>query len=166
MGESSDSHGRVVSFENTIVIMTSNSGTSYKGKSLVLVKTIILNLKKESDNHLKETFRPEFLNRVDETVVFKNLCREDLTKIIHLMVDQFVQEIKEKNISLEVTDDAVNRILEFEYDEKFGARPLRRGVQKYIEDILSEKYIQKELLDGDTVSVDYKEDKFVYKIKH
>lgn len=165
-GRLSDSHGRVVSFENTIVIMTSNSGTSYKGKSFGFGEDDYSKLEEGVRQSLKETFRPEFLNRVDETVVFKNLCREDLTKIIHLMVDQFVQEIKEKNISLEVTDDAVNRILEFEYDEKFGARPLRRGVQKYIEDILSEKYIQKELLDGDTVSVDYKEDKFVYKIKH
>ena len=113
---------------------------------------------------LKEIFRPEFLNRVDETVVFHSLGRDDLTRIIHLMVGQFIEEIKEKNIKLEVTDDAVNRILESEYDEKFGARPLRRGVQKYIEDVLSEKYIQRELKDGNTVKVDYKDGEFSYKI--
>ena len=80
------------------------------------------------------------------------------------MVGQFVDEIKEKHIVLEVTDEAINRILETEYDEKFGARPLRRGVQKYIEDILSEKYIQRELKDGNSVKVDFIDGEFTYKI--
>ncbi|MBN1623252.1 MAG: ATP-dependent Clp protease ATP-binding subunit [Clostridia bacterium] len=163
-GRLSDSHGRVVSFENTIVIMTSNSGTSYKGKSFGFGEDDYSKLEEGVTQSLKEIFRPEFLNRVDETVVFHSLGRDDLTKIIHLMVNQFVEEIKEKHITLEVTDDAVNMILDMEYDEKFGARPLRRGVQKYIEDVLSEKYIQRELKDGNSVKVDYIDGQFTYKI--
>jgi ATP-dependent Clp protease ATP-binding subunit ClpE len=163
-GRLSDSHGRVVSFENTIVIMTSNSGTSYKGKSFGFGEDDYSKLEEGVTQSLKEIFRPEFLNRVDETVVFQSLGRDDLTKIIHLMVNQFVEEIKEKHITLDVTDDAVNMILDIEYDEKFGARPLRRGVQKYIEDVLSEKYIQRELKDGNSVKVDYVDGQFTYKI--
>ena len=113
---------------------------------------------------MKETFRPEFLNRVDETVVFTSLNRQDLTKIIHLMVSQFVDEIKEKQITLNVDDEAIGYILDIEYDEKFGARPLRRGVQKYIEDILSEKYIKGELKDGQTVNVTKGEDRLEFEI--
>ncbi len=164
-GRLTDSHGRVVSFENTIVIMTSNSGTSYKGQSLGFGEDDYSKLEEGVRQSLKETFRPEFLNRVDETVVFTRLSREDLTKIIHLMVGQFVEEIKEKNITLNVSDSAIEFILDIEYDEKFGARPLRRGVQKHIEDILSEKYIKSELKDGETVDIDLLEGKLIYKIK-
>jgi len=161
-GRLTDSHGRVVNFENTIVIMTSNSGTSYKGRSFGFGEDDYSKLEEGVRQSLKETFRPEFLNRVDETVVFQSLNRKDLMEIIHLMVNQFIEEIKEKKISLEVSEEAVKKILELEYDVKFGARPLRRGVQKYIEDVLSEKYIQGELKDGDSVKVDYIDGKFIY----
>jgi len=161
-GRLTDSHGRVVNFENTIVIMTSNSGTSYKGRSFGFGEDDYSKLEEGVRQSLKETFRPEFLNRVDETVVFQSLSRKDLMEIIHLMVNQFIEEINEKKISLEVSEEAVKKILELEYDVKFGARPLRRGVQKYIEDVLSEKYIQGELKDGDSVKVDYIDGKFIY----
>ena len=163
-GRLSDSHGRVVSFENTIVIMTSNSGTSYKGKSFGFGEDDYSKLEEGVSQSLKEIFRPEFLNRVDETVVFHSLGHDDLKEIIHLMVGQFVEEIKEKHITLNVSDAAVDRILETEYDEKFGARPLRRGVQRYKKDVLSDKYIPKELMDGDTVNVDFNDGDFKYEI--
>lgn len=163
-GRLTDSHGRVVSFENTIVIMTSNSGTSYKGRGFGFGEDSYSKLNEGVRESLKETFRPEFLNRVDETVVFTNLDREDLKKIIHLMVNQFVEEINEKNITLNVSDEAVEYILDSEYDEKFGARPLRRGVQKFIEDVLSEKYIKGELADGESVLVSKGPDGLEYTI--
>ncbi|MFO7610875.1 MAG: ATP-dependent Clp protease ATP-binding subunit, partial [Clostridia bacterium] len=163
-GRLTDSHGRVVSFENSIVIMTSNSGTSYKGRSFGFGEDDYSKLEEGVMQSLKETFRPEFLNRVDETVVFTSLNRKDLMEIIHLMIGQFVDEIKEKNISLEVSESAIEFILDSEYDEKFGARPLRRGVQKFIEDVLSEKYIRNELKDGDRIRVDHDSEGFVYTV--
>ncbi len=164
-GRLTDSHGRVVSFENTIVILTSNSGTSFKGRSFGFGEDNYTKLEESVRQSLKETFRPEFLNRVDEVVVFSSFTREDLIDIIHLMVNEFVDEIKEKEITLDVKDDAIEFILEAEYDEKFGARPLRRGVQKYIEDVLSEKYIKGELKDGETVEITLGEDGLEYNIK-
>jgi len=98
-------------------------------------------------------------------VVFNSFSRQDLIDIIHLMVSEFVDEIKEKNITLNVSEDAINFILDAEFDEKFGARPLRRGVQKYIEDVLSEKYIRGELKDGETVEISKGEKRLEYKVK-
>ncbi len=164
-GRLTDSHGRVVSFENAIVIMTSNSGTSFKGRSFGFGEDNYTKLEEGVRQSLKETFRPEFLNRVDEVVVFSSFTREDLIDIIHLMVLEFVEEIKEKEITLDVKEDAIGFILEAEYDEKFGARPLRRGVQKYIEDVLSEKYIKGELKDGETVEITLGKDGLEYSIK-
>jgi len=164
-GRLTDSHGRVVSFENTIVILTSNSGTSFKGKSFGFGEDDYSKLEEGVRQSLKETFRPEFLNRVDEVVVFNSFTRQDLIDIIHLMVSEFVTEIKEKNITLNVSDEAINFILDVEFDEKFGARPLRRGVQKHIEDVLSEKYIRGELKDGETVEITKGEKGLEYKVK-
>ncbi|MDX1357513.1 MAG: AAA family ATPase, partial [Clostridia bacterium] len=164
-GRLTDSHGRVVSFDNTIVIMTSNSGTSFKGRSFGFGENDYSKLEEGVRQSLKETFRPEFLNRVDEVVVFNSFTRQDLVDIIHLMVSEFVAEISEKNITLNVTEEAIEYILDLEYDEKFGARPLRRGVQKYIEDVLSEKYIRGELKDGETVEITKNEIGLVYSVK-
>ncbi|MCD6321601.1 MAG: AAA family ATPase [Clostridiales bacterium] len=164
-GRLTDSHGRVVSFENTIVILTSNSGTSFKGRNFGFGEDNYTKLEEGVRQSLKETFRPEFLNRVDEVVVFSSFTRENLIDIIHLMVSEFVDEIKEKNITLDVNEEAIVFILEKEYDEKFGARPLRRGVQKYIEDVLSEKYIKGELKDGETVEITLGKDGLEYNIK-
>ncbi len=164
-GRLTDSHGRVVSFDNTIVIMTSNSGTSFKGRSFGFGEDDYSKLEEGVRQSLKETFRPEFLNRVDEVVVFNSFSRQDLIDIINLMVSEFVAEIKEKNITLEVTEEAIEFILDAEFDEKFGARPLRRGVQRYIEDVLSEMYIKGELKDGETIVIGLKDKILRYDIK-
>ncbi len=161
-GRLTDSQGRVVNFENTIIIMTSNSGTSFKGNSFGFGEDDYDRAEERVRQSLKESFRPEFLNRLDETVVFSKLTRKDLTEIIHLMIDQFVSEITEKEIKLEVSDEAVRWIMESEYDEKFGARPLRRAVQRHVEDVLSEKYIRNELKDGDKVKIQLKDDRLEY----
>lgn len=164
-GRLTDSHGRVVSFENTIVILTSNSGTSFKGRSFGFGEDDYSKLEEGVRQSLKETFRPEFLNRVDEVVVFNSFTREDLIAIINLMISEFVGEIKEKGITLNVSEEAKLHILDLEYDEKFGARPLRRGVQRYIEDVLSEMYIKGELLDGQTVDVVRENETLAYKVR-
>lgn len=163
-GRLTDSHGRVVSFENTILIMTSNAGTSYKGRSFGFGENDYSKLEEGVRDALKETFRPEFLNRIDEVIVFTSLDRNNLLEILHLMVEQFKKELNEKNIKLTVGEKAYDFILSAEYDEKFGARPLRRGVQKYIEDELSEMYIKKELKDGDSISVTLFKNKLRFKI--
>ncbi len=165
-GRLTDSHGRVVGFENAIIVMTSNVGNSFKSYSFGFGEDDYNRIEDSIRDSLKETFRPEFLNRVDEVVVFTRLNDEELIKIINLMISQFKSELTEKNIDLEVTEDAVAALLKQNFDEKYGARPLRRGVQKTIEDVLSEMYIKRELLDFNKVTVDYVDDKFTYKIEN
>ncbi|MBN2853178.1 MAG: ATP-dependent Clp protease ATP-binding subunit [Clostridia bacterium] len=163
-GRLTDSHGRVVSFENAIIIMTSNAGNSFKSYSFGFGEDSYNKIEDTVRDALKETFRPEFLNRVDEVVVFTRLSDEELKQIIQLMITQFKEELKEKNISLTVSDNAISKILESEYDAKYGARPLRRGVQRLIEDVLSEMYIKRELKDDNSVYVDIADDKFIYQV--
>ncbi|MCK5812082.1 MAG: ATP-dependent Clp protease ATP-binding subunit [Clostridiales bacterium] len=165
-GRLTDSHGRVVGFENAIIVMTSNVGNSFKSYSFGFGEDDYNRIEDSIKDSLKETFRPEFLNRVDEVVVFTRLNDEELMKIINLMISQFKVELIEKNIDLEVTLNAIKALLKQNYDEKYGARPLRRGVQKTIEDVLSEMYIKRELRDFNKVIVDYIDDKFIYNIEN
>lgn len=164
-GRLTDSHGRVVGFENAIVVMTSNAGNSFKSYSFGFGEDDYNKIEDTIRSSLKETFRPEFLNRVDEVVVFTRLDDEELKEIINLMISQFKTELKEKNIELKVSKKAIAALLEKNFDPKYGARPLRRGVQKTIEDVLSEMYIKRELLDYNVVSVDYINSEFTYEIK-
>ncbi|HPB17893.1 MAG TPA: ATP-dependent Clp protease ATP-binding subunit, partial [Clostridia bacterium] len=138
-GRLTDSKGRVVQFENTIIIMTSNAGTSYKNNGFGYVhdKSDAVERVREA---LKEIFRPEFLNRVDDVVVFSSLNEQEILEIGKLMVDEYALDLKEKNILLKVSDEAMKYIIGDKYDDKYGARPLRRSIQTNIEDILSEMY--------------------------
>jgi ATP-dependent Clp protease ATP-binding subunit ClpE len=151
-GRLTDSKGRVVQFENTIIIMTSNAGTSYKNNGFGYVhdKSDAGERVREA---LKEIFRPEFLNRVDDVVVFTSLSEQEIFEIGKLMVDEYSLDLKEKNILLKVSDDAMKYIIGEKYDDKYGARPLRRSIQTNIEDILSEMYIKGELKDGMMVMI-------------
>ncbi|MPN40273.1 Negative regulator of genetic competence ClpC/MecB [bioreactor metagenome] len=141
-GRLTDSQGRTVNFENTVVIMTSNAGTSIKGNRIGFDNKEYEAMESKVKDALKQTFRPEFLNRVDDIVVFSELNKEELAQIVELMLKEVILEGKEKKISIEVTQELKNYILEKGYNTKYGARPLRRAIQKYVEDEISEAYLR------------------------
>jgi len=162
-GRLTDSRGRVVSFENTVIIMTSNAGTTLKANGIGFNKDGYAALEGRINEVLKETFRPEFLNRIDEIVVFTELSRDELNQIVDLMINEVAEEMKAKNLQLKVTDAAKDFLVDKGYDSKYGARPLRRTIQRYIEDELSELYLRGRLNEGSTVTVDCEDGKLVFK---
>ena len=161
-GRLTDSQGNTVSFENTIIIMTSNAGSNLNNNSIGFARQTV-DKNKILDN-LKQVFRPEFLNRVDEIVVFESLSKEQLIQIIDLMLKDTYSALNDKNITLTVTDSAKEFLLEKGTNLKFGARPLRRAIQRYLEDELSEKILRGELSDGNTVKVDVKDENLEFTI--
>ena len=162
-GKLTDSQGNSVSFSNTIIIMTSNAGSNLNNNSIGFGGQTA-NKNKVLDS-LKDIFRPEFLNRVDEIVAFDPLTKEQLLQIVDLMLQNTIKALKEKDIKIEVSDKAKNYLLEKGTDIKFGARPLRRAIQRYLEDELSEMILKGELLDGQTVNVDFANDKLKFEVK-
>ena len=150
-GRLTDSQGNTVSFENTIIIMTSNAGSNLNTNSIGFGITPA-NQSKMMDA-LKETFRPEFLNRVDEIVVFNQLTQPQLIKIIDLMLDDTRKSLEDKNISIAISNEAKKYILNKGTDIKYGARPLRRAIQRYLEDELSDMILRSELTAGKKVYV-------------
>lgn len=161
-GKLTDSQGNTVSFSNTIIIMTSNAGSNLNTNSIGFGKQTI-DKNKIIDN-LKQVFRPEFLNRIDEIVSFDPLTNEQLLEIVDLMLVDTIKALKDKDIKMEITKNAKNYILEKGTDIKFGARPLRRSIQRNIEDELSEMILKKELLDGQTVQIDLRNDELKFEI--
>jgi ATP-dependent Clp protease ATP-binding subunit ClpA len=160
-GRLTDSQGRTVYFENTVIIMTSNAGTNFKGNNIGFAQANYNALESKVREALKEFFRPEFLNRVDETVVFKPLTKDELIKIIDLMLKEVKEEVKERNITLEVSEEVKDFILKEGYDEKYGARPLRRAIQKYVEDEISEAYLHKRFHEGSHINIALKDGSIV-----
>ena len=155
-GKLTDAKGNTVNFKNTIIIMTSNAGSNLNNNSIGFGKTTVDNNK--ILDSLKQTFRPEFLNRVDEIITFDSLTKDDLLQIIDLLLKDTEKALKEKNLNLKVTDKAKEFILEKGTDLKYGARPLRRTIQKYIEDEIAEKLLRGEFIeDNHTICVDYKD---------
>ena len=162
-GKLTDSRGNTVSFSNTIIIMTSNAGSNSNINSIGFGKQSID--KNKIMDSLKELFRPEFLNRVDEIIQFDSLTKEQLLKIVDLMLENTRKALNEKDINMDITKKAKNYLLEKGTDIKFGARPLRRAIQRYIEDELSEMILRSQLLDGQTVKVDFENDKLKFEVK-
>ncbi len=162
-GKLTDSQGNTVSFSNTIIIMTSNAGSNSNINSIGFGKQSID--KNKIMDSLKELFRPEFLNRVDEIIQFDSLTKEQLLKIVDLMLKNTRKALNEKDINMDITKKAKNYLLEKGTDIKFGARPLRRAIQRYIEDELSEMILRSQLLDGQTVKVDFENDKLKFEVK-
>ena len=162
-GKLTDSQGNTVSFSNTIIIMTSNAGSNKNTNSIGFGKQTVD--KNKIIDSLKEVFRPEFLNRVDEIISFDPLNKEQLLKIVDLMLKDTIKALNEKDIKLTLSKEAKNYLLEKGTDIKFGARPLRRAIQRYVEDELSEMILKGELLDGQTVKVDFETDKLKFEIK-
>lgn len=158
-GRLTDSHGRTVSFENTIIIMTSNAGTHLKSNGIGFSNSGYSALESRVRDVIKDTFRPEFLNRIDEIIVFTELGTEELKKIVDLMLEEVYSEARDKDIRINVSDKVKEFILEKGYDVKFGARPLRRAIQNYIEDRLSEEYLKGTVKEGSLVGIDLDESK-------
>ena len=150
-GKLTDSQGNTVSFQNTIIIMTSNAGSNLNNNSIGFAKQSIDTNKIEEN--LKQYFRPEFLNRIDEIIVFDPLTQPELLQIVDLMLKDTKKSLSDKNISLEVSNEAKNFILEKGTNLKFGARPLRRAIQKYVEDEIAEKILRGEIHDGQNITV-------------
>ncbi|MGH7423203.1 MAG: AAA family ATPase, partial [Candidatus Methylomirabilales bacterium] len=158
-GHLTDSYGRQVDFKNTILIMTSNIGarqitmhapmgftTGGQEQSYAKMKETVL-------AELKKTFNPEFMNRIDEVIVFHPLAKEHMRKIVDLMLQRVQTQLDEKRITLMMSDDAKEFIIDKGYDPQFGARPLRRAIQRYVEDLLAEELLRGGLTAGSTVRV-------------
>ena len=163
-GKLTDSQGNTVSFENTIIIMTSNAGSNLNTNSIGFGNTSSVDSNKILDT-LKETFRPEFLNRIDEIVIFDSLNKDELLQIIDLMLEDTKKALQYKNINMTITKDAKLLLLNKGTDLKYGARPLRRAIQRYIEDELSEMILRKDLENGQTVEISCNNNEFNFKVK-
>ena len=151
-GRLTDSQGNTVSFENTIIIMTSNAGSNQNTNSIGF-GGMRMSQDKVMDS-LKETFRPEFLNRVDEIVIFEQLNSDQLLKIVDLMLDDTRKALADKDITMNISNEAQKFLLEKGTDIKYGARPLRRAIQRYLEDELSDMILRGTLQNGNTVTID------------
>ena len=162
-GKLTDSQGNTVSFANTVIIMTSNAGSNLNTNSIGFGKQTID--KGKIEDTLKSTFRPEFLNRIDEIVVFDSLTENELIQIVDLMLKDTQKALKEKDMNLIVSDTAKHFILEKGTNIKFGARPLRRAIQRYIEDEISEKILRGEFSNGQTINVDFIDDHLTFEAK-
>lgn len=161
-GKLTDSQGNTVSFENTVIIMTSNSGSNLNTNSIGFGKQTV-DSNKILDS-LRDTFRPEFLNRIDEIVVFNSLTKEELLQIVDLMLADTSKALADKNMSMEVSLSSKEYLLEKGTDLKYGARPLRRAIQRYVEDELSERILKQEIKNGDNIKIDCKNDELIFEI--
>ena len=163
-GHLTDNYGRVIDFKNTVLIMTSNLGAREisKGGSLGFhdgeEQTSYDLMQTKVRNEIERAFNPEFLNRVDETIVFHTLDRDEIGQIVHILMKEIEGRLAEEDLTLSLSEAATSFLVEKGYDEKFGARPLRRAIQRYLEDPLSEKILTAEFSRGDEIVVDVSED--------
>ena len=174
-GRLTDSHGRTVNFKNCVIIMTSNIGARLitDKKSLGFSKENDENqdqreyedTKKDVMTELRKTFRPEFINRIDEIIVFHKLTEEELNKIVDIMLEQIKSRIAERDIKLEIDKKAKELIIKKGTDIKYGARPLRRAIQSMIEDKLAEEILEGNLKSGDTAKITAKDEEIQIKVK-
>ena len=153
-GRIADSHGKIVNFENTIIVMTTNSGSEFSSNKTGFARDTEVTMKDNVDKSLKNFFRPEFLNRIDEVVVFKPLSKSELRQIIDLMLKDITDKISEKNATITVTDAAKDLILESGYDVKYGARPLKRAIRSMLEDQLARLSLNGKITDGAQIIAD------------
>ena len=167
-GRLTDSKGRVISFKNTVVIMTSNVGAgkvksiSRLGFNTPAEDAEYDKMKDNITEELKAQFKPEFLNRVDEIIIFHKLTREDGAKVCDLFLETLSKRLKNRDIELNVSDAAKQKLLDEGYDEVYGARPLKRVIQRRIEDALSEEILLNKVSTGQKVNVDVKDGAFVF----
>jgi ATP-dependent Clp protease ATP-binding subunit ClpC len=168
-GRLTDSQGRAVDFKNTILIMTSNLGARYiqKGTPLGFGKSqeglSYKDMKDKVMGEIKKTFRPEFLNRIDDVIVFQELSRDDIKRIVDLMFKRIVDQLKEQAIEIRLTEEAKDLLAKEGYEPAMGARPLRRAIQRLIEDPLSEGLLSGEFRPGDDIVVIAENEKIEFK---
>jgi ATP-dependent Clp protease ATP-binding subunit ClpC len=159
-GRLTDNYGRVIDFKNTVIIMTSNLGARgiTKGGALGFHQqdgeTAFESMRGRVKDEIERAFNPEFLNRVDDVIVFHALNREQISQIVHIMLKEVYGRLAEENLKLTLTQAALEFLVERGYDEKFGARPLRRAIQRFIEDPLSERILAREFPAGEEIEVD------------
>ena len=160
-GRITDSQGRCVDFKNTIIILTSNLGSEFLLSGIQEDGTIALDARQQAEQLLRRSFRPEFLNRLDEIVYYKPLTRENITRIVDLQIRRLNQRLMHQQISLELTPAAKDFIVEESYDPQYGARPLRRYIQHTVETMLSRKLLEGSILPGQKLTVDAVEHQLV-----
>jgi len=157
-GRLTDGHGRTVDFRNTVIIMTSNLGTQeFQRGGLGFARDTSSERKKVKaavEDAVKKAFRPEFLNRLDEMIVFHQLTEEDLRKVVELLAKDVEKRLQEQKITLELTPEAKSWLVKEGFDPVFGARPLKRAITRYIENPLSNKVLSGEVKEGDSVLVE------------
>jgi len=170
-GQLTDSLGHKVDFKNTVIIMTSNIGAREitGGKTLGFLTTqeaeqSYKDMKKKVLDEMKKVFRPEFLNRIDESIVFHPLSKEDVRNIVDLMLKKVVERLSEQEVTLEVTDGAKDFLVEKGFDPQFGARPLRRAIQKYLEDPLAQEILSKKIKPKAKIVADFQDGKILFKL--
>lgn len=156
-GRITDSQGRTVDFKNTVIILTSNLGSSYLLDGIDANGEITADARAAVEALLKQSFRPEFLNRLDEIVFYKPLTKDNITHIIDLIMKDLNGRLADKQLKCELTERAKNYIIETGYDPAFGARPLKRLVQRHVETLLARKIIADEVEPGTTLTVDVDE---------
>lgn len=153
-GRLTDSHGRVVSFENAIIVMTSNAGTTLKGHGIGFNADGKVAMETRVDTVMKQLFRPEFLNRVDEIIVFDELSQSELRQIVDLMLADVQNKLASERITLNVSDAAKDRLAQLGYDPKYGARPLRKVIVRHLEDVLADMKLAGKLQNVSEVKMD------------
>ncbi|MBR5473731.1 MAG: ATP-dependent Clp protease ATP-binding subunit, partial [Clostridia bacterium] len=167
-----DSQGVKVDFKNTVIIMTSNVGARLITDKKIAVgfgdeqsKSNDINVKSQVLEELKKTLRPEFLNRIDDTIVFNKLTQDEIKQIAQKMLNNLKFRLENLNIKIEFTDSVLTKLAKSGFDAVYGARPLRREIQNQIEDNLSEKILDGSVKNGDEVICDYKDDNFTFNVK-
>jgi ATP-dependent Clp protease ATP-binding subunit ClpB len=156
-GRLTDGQGRTVSFTNTVLIMTSNVGSDR-----IVSESVDERIREQIEEVLAETFKPEFLNRIDDTVIFHRLSKQDIGRIVELQVDQLVGRVRERGIEVELTDEARTLLGNLGYDPTYGARPLKRVIQKQLVDKLALRLLEGEFGEGDLVRVDAADGELVF----
>jgi len=175
-GRLTDGHGRTVDFKNTVVIMTSNAGVELIKREATIGfatqkdaaktrKKSYESMKEKVMNEVKKTFRPEFLNRLDEIIVFHELTEEQLRSIVDLMVEELQKRLADRKLGVELTEAAKSWLAKTGYDPIYGARPLRRAIERFVENPLSTKLLQGEYSTGDTIIVDLDDDNLTFTLK-
>jgi len=168
-GKLTDNFGRVIDFRNTIVIMTSNVGAEVLKREVSVgfgapsTEREYEKMKDKILGEVKRLFRPEFLNRVDDMIVFRSLTKDDLVKIVDIEVRKVQERLEKQGVKLVLTDRARQFLIEVGYDEKFGARPLRRAIEKHLEDPLAEEILREQLPAGKILSVDEESGKLIFR---
>jgi ATP-dependent Clp protease ATP-binding subunit ClpB len=156
-GRLTDGHGRTVDFRNVVVIMTSNMGSHlFREQRPESLRPLLM-------QELRNTLRPEFLNRIDEVVIFQPLGREEITRIVDIQLAALRRRLEDRRIHLEVTDAARSLLGREGYDPTFGARPLKRTIQRLVQDPLALKLLEREFTEGDTVVVDVEGDRIAFR---